>query len=315
MKTVETSSPSRLAALIAFEQTTRVIPIAAILPLKVLRPDIKRTKKYQQVATSIEAVGLIELPVVIPSPNASNSYFLLDGLLRIEVLKDRGETQVECLIASDDEAYTYNKRISRLTSVQEHRMIVRAVERGVSIERIAKALNLDPETVRQRFRLLNGLCPEAVSLLEDKDCPMVIFNLLKRMRPLRQMEAAELIVGQNNYSSAFAKAILAITPKDQLVPSGKDKARVNNVTREQIARLERELEATQQRTRCTEESYGADNLTLTVTKTYLIKMLSKPRISQWLARQRPDFLAEFQTIAEFVPLRTPKIVGAQAKRT
>ena len=35
----------------------------------------------------------------------------------------------EPVIAADDEAYTYNKRINRLATVQEHFMVVRAIER------------------------------------------------------------------------------------------------------------------------------------------------------------------------------------------
>jgi len=31
------------------------------------------------------------------------------------------------LISTDDEAFTYNKRISRLSAVQEHRMIAKAI--------------------------------------------------------------------------------------------------------------------------------------------------------------------------------------------
>lgn len=54
-----------------------------------------------------------------------------------------GETAATCLVAADDESFIYNKRISRLASIQEHRMIFRDVERGVSEARIAAALNLD----------------------------------------------------------------------------------------------------------------------------------------------------------------------------
>jgi hypothetical protein len=62
---------------------------------------------------------------------------LLDGHVRIEVLKDLGIEHVECLVSTDDEAFTYNKRISRLAPIQEHRMILKAIERGVSEEKIA----------------------------------------------------------------------------------------------------------------------------------------------------------------------------------
>ncbi len=66
--------------------------------------------------------------------------------------------------------------------------------------------------------------------------------------------------------------------------------------------MERELATTQQRTRCVEESYGIDNLTLTVTKTYLAKLLSRPKVAQWLNERRPDYLTEFQAIADMSSL-------------
>jgi hypothetical protein len=40
------------------------------------------------------------------------------------VLKDRGSAL--CLICTDDEVYTYNKRTNRLAIIQEHRMIITA---------------------------------------------------------------------------------------------------------------------------------------------------------------------------------------------
>ena len=55
--------------------------------------------------------------------------------MRHAVLTDIAATEVRCLIAEDDEAYTYNRRINRLATVQEHFMIVRAIERGVSEEK------------------------------------------------------------------------------------------------------------------------------------------------------------------------------------
>src|SRR3546814_7920739 len=70
-------------------------------------------------------------------------YSLLDGHLRVEVLKDLGITEVECLVAADDDTYTYNKRINRLAPIQEHRMIQRAIDRGVPRARIADALGLE----------------------------------------------------------------------------------------------------------------------------------------------------------------------------
>ena len=290
--------PSR--NVIGFEPQTRVISFDAIIPLKILRPKTKQSEKFQQIVASIKTVGLVELPVVSPDPKTEGSYFLLDGMLRLEALKDLGAQEVECLISTDDEAYSYNKRISRISAVQEHKMIVRAVDRGVSVDRIAVALNLDPNSIRHRFRLLDGICPEVASMLADKPCPMIVFDALKKMKALRQIEATELMMGQHNYSTPFVRALLAATPDDQLVKARS--GRIGDVSREQIARLERELAAVQSRTQFVEETYGVDNLEFTVAKSYLTRLLSKANIVRWLKKHQPDFLAEFQQIAEIISL-------------
>ena len=60
------------------------------------------------------------------------------------------------LIATDDDTYTYNKRVNRIPPIQEHRMIARAMDRGVAATDIAEALNLQVESVIRRFRLLES---------------------------------------------------------------------------------------------------------------------------------------------------------------
>jgi FixJ family two-component response regulator len=72
--------------------------------------------------------------------------------MRIEVLKDSGAQEVECLISTDDEAFTYNRQISRLAPIQEHKMILKAIERGVPEERIAAALDLSPRSIMRKAR-------------------------------------------------------------------------------------------------------------------------------------------------------------------
>ena len=108
-------------------------------------------------------------------------YLLLDGHLRIDVLKDMGETEVTCLISTDDEAFTYNKRVNRLAMIQEHRMILKAVERGVPEERIAKALNVDVQSIVRKRRLLDGICPEVAEILKDKHIAINTFTELRKM--------------------------------------------------------------------------------------------------------------------------------------
>jgi hypothetical protein len=42
------------------------------------------------------------------------------------------------LISTDDEAFTYNNRVNSIAIIQEHKMILKAIENGVSEERIGK---------------------------------------------------------------------------------------------------------------------------------------------------------------------------------
>lgn len=284
---------------LGFEKATILLNFDQIVPLKLVRSTVKNGKKYAQIVSSVRAIGLVEAPVVTPDRNHAGIYFLLDGHLRIEALKELGISEVECLVSTDDDTYTYNKRINRLAAVQEHRMIVRAVDRGVSEERIAEALGLDLVTVRRRFRLLDGICPEAEELLKDTACPMKVFDVLRHMAPMRQVEAAELMIGQGNFSTMFAQALLAATPDKQL--ANLEKKKPNNSTAaasEQIARMERELASLQTQVKSVEESYGADNLHLTVAKGYVAKLLANARVVRWLVQNHQEYLSEFQSIAE-----------------
>ncbi len=99
--------------------------------------------------------------MVARDPQTPGVYLLLDGHLRVEVLKDMGKTEVECLVSTDDEAFTYNKRVSRLAAVQERNMILKAIERGVSQDKIARALDINVQSVQRKVRMLDGICDEA----------------------------------------------------------------------------------------------------------------------------------------------------------
>jgi hypothetical protein len=295
-----------------FQQRSLVVAIDAILPMKPLRPDVKMSSKYRQIVTSIKAVGLVEPPVVTPDTANPGIYFLLDGLLRIEALRDLGHTTVECLISTDDEAFTYNKRINRLSAPQEHRMIARAIERGVSEERLAAALGINVSAIQRRARLMDGISDEASDILKDTPCPLTVFDTLRKMSPLRQIEAAELMVGHNNFGRPFVMAMLAATPDEQLAQGKRrPKSTTNEVTREQVSRLERELATLQMQTKGFEETYGLDNLHLTVAKAYLAKLLANVRVVRWLAQNKPEYLSEFQSIAELTNLPTEISVAAE----
>ena len=206
---------------IAFEQRIELLPLSMLLPLKTVSADLKDTSKYKQIARSVAEVGII-VPLVVARPiEQDGPYLLLDGHLRYAVLSDAGTQEVRCLVAQDDEAFTYNKRINRLATIQEHFMIVRAVERGVSEDKLADALNLDIKAIRRRRTMLSGICPEVVDLLKDKSLNPSTFEVLRKMKPMRQIDAAELMSTASNYTASYAKALLAATRQTDLIRAGK----------------------------------------------------------------------------------------------
>src|ERR1700694_324457 len=72
----------------AFGSDFVVIAIASILPVKAIEKTVRSSHKYRQIAASIREIGLVEPPVVIRDARDNNSYLLLDGHIRIEVLRD-----------------------------------------------------------------------------------------------------------------------------------------------------------------------------------------------------------------------------------
>jgi hypothetical protein len=281
----------------AFADATQRIALAALTPLRPVTDTVRRTRKYSQITASVREIGVVEPLVVVPDRATAGKFIVLDGHLRLEVLKDLGHSDVSCLIATDDEAYTYNNRINRLAIIQEHRMILKAIERGVSEARLAAVLNVNPDNIRRKRRLLEGICPEAAALLEDKHISINSFAYLKRMKPERQVEAAQLMVAMNTFTISYARTLLAATPEGQLAP-GKRRFRQSGVTEEQFALMQRESASLDREFRLIEDSYAADHLDLVLARGYLSRLIGNPRVAPYLERCHPEILSELVQIAQ-----------------
>lgn len=280
---------------IAFEQRIVVVPLTAILPLKAVPETIRQTARYRRIAVSIAEVGLIEPLIVAPQRGEAGRYLLLDGHMRYSAMKEAGTIEARCLVADDDETFTYNKRVNRLATVQEHYMIVRALERGVSEVKLGKALDVNITVIKARRTMLDGICAEVVDLLKDKSVNATIFAILRKMKPMRQIEAAELMAAAANYTASYAKALLAATRQHDLVDADRPK-KIGTLTPEQMARMEREMETLQRDFKAVEASYGDDVLNLVIASGYLSKLIANPEIARYLSQHHPEILEEFTAI-------------------
>lgn len=281
----------------AFKSKSIVVRIADILPVRKYPKSIRKTRKYLQIKAAIEEVGIIEPPAVYPVAGKKGQYLLLDGHLRVEALKELAVDAVTCLIATDDEAYTYNNRINRLATIQEHKMILKAIEAGVPEERIAKALDVEVNNIRTKRRLLEGICPEAVELLKDKHCPIYTFHSLRKMKPMRQVEAIQIMADMNNYSVMYSKALLVSTPQNQLVEPEKPK-NFKGLSPDRIERMEREMATLQRERKVIEDSYGPNHLNLVLARGYIGNLLKNEKVVGYLAQNQSEILDEFRKISE-----------------
>ena len=60
-------------------------------------------------------------------------------------------------------------------------MLRRAIDRGFSRERLARALNVNLSAINRRINLLVGICPEAINLLQDKQFTPDVTRILRNM--------------------------------------------------------------------------------------------------------------------------------------
>lgn len=277
-----------------------LLSLSAVLPSRKTPEGLQSSRKFKQIIASIEAVGLIE-PLSVGKADRAGQYILLDGHTRLVALQQLGFDKAPCLVATDDESYTYNNRINRLSTIQEHVMIRRAVERGVTAEKLAKALDVDVSHIMKKLSLLDGVCPEAAELLRDQNFSANLGAVLRKLKPTRQVECVELMVSANNITVAYAQALLAATPNNMLVDEVKPK-KLTGVSADQMAKMEREMGNLQEQFKLAEQSYGQDILNLVLAKGYLAKLMANEAVLRHLTKKHPDVLNEFDSIVRMVAL-------------
>lgn len=275
-----------------FERLT--IPLSRLLPVRHLSDPEKKVTRYRSIVSSIPQIGIIEPLMVFPQPDKDENYLIMDGHLRFHALRELGITEVECLVSTEDESFTYNARINRLSPIQEHAMITRAVKNGVAVERIGAALDVDVKEIKSRLNMLRGIHEEAVELLKDKQLSPAVFRILKRVTPIRQIEIAELLVGANNFTKGYAEGLFMVTAKDQLLDPQKPKTKA--ISPEDLAKMEAEMEVLERDFKSIEDVYAENMLNFTVIRGFLKRLLENTKVVRFISTKHQDLFPEFERI-------------------
>jgi hypothetical protein len=245
---------------------------------------------------------------------ADKKYWLLDGTLRYDILKAEGPvSEVRCLLATDDESYNYNKRVNYLPPIAEHAMILKALANGVTEERIAEALDVDVAAIRKKRHLLDGICKEAAELLKEKRVTADGFAVLRKMKPVRQLYAAEMMEASNNYSTRFARGLLAVTKPDGLVNPNEVHKRSRTATANQQSVMEQGSDALLEDIKMVQKGYTKDLLSLTIATGYLTQMLENARVERHLLKHHPDVLHAIREILGVVRQEKARISSEERR--
>jgi hypothetical protein len=195
-----------------------------------------------------------------------------------------------CLVATDDESYTYNNRINRLSSIQEHLMIRRAVERGVTPERLAKALGRGHQPHHQEAEPARRDLPGSRRAAADSTFSANLGAVLRKMKPTRQVECVELMVSANNITVPTPR--LWWPPRPATCWSARQAQEDDRRHRRSDGQDGARNGQPGKQFKLAEQSYGQDILNLVLAKGYLAKLLANEAIRA-LTQKHPDMLNEF----------------------
>jgi len=288
----------------AFQNTILTLPVASIVPQRKIESKVIRSSIFKQILASVREIGLVESLVVFPQEE--KGFLLLDGHLRLEALTILGVDEASCIISTDDESYTYNKRVNHIPPVAQHFMLLEALKSGVTEKRIAATLNVDVGAISKRVQMLDGICPEVVEMLRNQKLSLEVFTVLRKMKAVGQIATVELMRLRNDYSVSFARTRLAVSPPALLCKTAIGRQSKANADAAD-ALLNADTDDLVQNLRAIEETYGMDILTLTVSCAYFERLLSQATIARYLNQHHTGSIETLKTIiGEVRPSRAAK---------
>ncbi|EME1929904.1 chromosome partitioning protein ParB, partial [Cronobacter sakazakii] len=186
-------------------------------------------------------------------------------------------------------------QVNHINVVEEHRMIIKSLAK-VSIEKLSAALGISVDAIKDKANVMNGIDPSVIAKLSDKPIPKATFDVLRKMKPIRQIEAVGTMINFDNYSKKFAMSILDATPSSMIVNKGKNTPYKKDI-KKTILRLEQEMATTSEETKKLQTEYGSDMLKFVIIQSYINKLLGNSKVLHWFLENEVDYLNELKRIS------------------
>lgn len=264
------------------------VPIIQLRPLR----ERKVTKReYDRILASIKSVGLVEPLVVFPE---NGDYLILDGVQRYRALVELGVGVAPCIMGKQREAFTGNRMVNRVSPVQEHRMIEKAldeVDEGV----IAAALGISTIDHRLKKTLLKQLHADVAAAYDAGKITRACAREFTHVKPHRQKEILRAMEGYKDFGTAFARALIVKTPAHQRENRGRKHNPWNKTSQRKSDLLKKLADAEQKHDFYSQlyKQYSVDLLRLAI---YARSLLTNTRLREYLDQNHPAIVARFETI-------------------
>ncbi len=270
------------------ESTAIDVPVIQLRPLR----ERKVTKReYDRIVASIKAVGLIEPLVVFPE---NGDYVILDGVQRYRALVELGVAIAPCIMGKEREAFTGNRMVNRVSPVQEHRMIEKAmdeVDEGV----IAAALGIATLNHRLKKSLLKQLHSDVATAYDAGKITRACAREFTHVKPHRQKEILRAMEGYKDYSTAFARSLVVKTATNQRENRGRKHNPWNKTAQRKNDLLKKLSDAEQKHDFYSQlyKQYTVDLLRLAI---FARSLLTNARLREYLNKHHSDIVSRFETI-------------------
>lgn len=268
--------------------------VALDIPITKLRPlrERKVTKReYDRIMASIKTVGLVEPLVVFPE---NGDYLILDGVQRYRALTELGIEVVPCIMGKQREAFTGNRMVNRVSPLQEHRMIEKALDE-VDENVIAAALGINGLSHRMKKSLLKQLHVDVAAAYDAGRVTRACAREFTHVKPPRQKEILQAMEGYKDFSINFARALVVKTPPQQRELRGRKHTPWNRVVQRKNDLLKKLAEAEQKHDFYSQlyKQYTIDLLRLAI---YARTLLTNTRIRTHLDQHHPAIVSRFEAI-------------------
>ena len=265
------------------------------IPIELLQPrdDRKISKReYRRIRASILAVGLIEPLLVFPE---DGYYTILNGHQRYHILMELGVKTVPCIFARQKESFTSNRMVSRLSPVQESRMIKKSLDE-LDEKTIATALGITKIAHRLNATLLKQLHPKIAAAFDAGTIAKGCVQELTYVTPKRQEEIFAAMQNYKDYTLPFVRSLVLKTPPHDRT---KNRMGVKNPwarTEQRKSNLLKKLAATEEKHDFYTTLYRQYSINLLKLVIYARTLVNNDRIAACLRVSHPQILATFQDI-------------------